>query len=147
MDDDGLDWDSWWERLRLGIPEMDKQHHWLIHTIRTFDPDAPKMRRKEVLMELLRYTREHFQFEEDLMKKSNYPGRERHRKAHDRILNDLLEFTEGSLTKPGTMSEFHAFVKSWIFEHLLAMDTLLAAHLRAGREAQAMPDQLFPSDA
>lgn len=130
MDEDVVDWDMWWERLQVGIPEVDAQHRWLIRTIRTFDSDAPVLRRKEVLMELMRYTREHFNAEEALMVRYRYPGEAQHRKSHDRMIDELTAFSERSLSESATMEEFRAFAKSWLIEHILGMDVVMARYVR-----------------
>ena len=132
-----LDWSHWEERLRLDVPDLDAQHRYLFHLIKTFDADAPVVRRKEVLMELARYAREHFQLEEAAMARSGYDGFARHRKAHDRLLDELIEFADRNLAHSGTMAEFHAFVRSWLFEHILAMDALFAGHVRACANSDA----------
>lgn len=133
MDEDVVDWNKWWERLKVGIPEIDAQHRWLIQTIRTFDADAPVMRRKEVLMELMRYTRQHFGAEEALMAEHGYPGEAQHRKSHDRMIDELTRFTERSLSDSATMEDFRAFVKSWLIEHILGMDVVMARYIREGK--------------
>lgn len=133
MNGDLLDWDLWWPRLKLGIHEIDDQHRWLIHTARTFDADASLVRRKEVLLELIRYSREHFRAEEELMRLNGYEGLDRHCKAHDRLLEDLIDFANRNLDDPGTMEQFHAFVKDWLFDHILAMDVVMAESLRSKR--------------
>lgn len=133
MDEDAVDWNMWWERLKVDIPEIDAQHRWLIQTIRTFDADAPVMRRKEVLLELMRYTRQHFSTEEALMALYGYPGEAQHRKSHDRMLDELTSFTDRSLSDSATMQEFHSFVKSWLIEHILGMDVAMARYIRDGK--------------
>jgi len=137
MSEEAIDWTHWGPRLSLGIPDVDAQHRYLFHLIKTFDADAPVVHRKELLMELVRYTREHFHLEEAAMARYGYPGLERHRKAHDRLLDEVVEFTERNLAQSGTMAEFHAFVQSWLFEHIIAMDALFASHVADCRNPDA----------
>jgi hemerythrin len=41
-------------------------------------------------LNLLEYTKEHFRFEEEWMKKSGYKEQEGHKREHTKIINDLV---------------------------------------------------------
>jgi hemerythrin len=79
--------------LHLGIPEMDTIHAEfavLVNRLATAD----RTEFAELFPELLAHTRAHFATEEELMRRSNFPGRREHLAEHGRVLGEMERFAE-----------------------------------------------------
>ncbi len=116
----------WDEKLSVGNSDIDEQHKWLIAFIsksRTQNIEGIK----KSLMDLYRYTREHFSFEEAHMKSIGYPKLEEHIEQHNQLLLKLTEFTEHSLLNGNTLQEFYAMLDTWIVRHVMKHDKAYAS--------------------
>ncbi|MBI4290715.1 MAG: hemerythrin family protein [Betaproteobacteria bacterium] len=118
---------KWTNVIEVGHAEIDAQHRRLLHLCtdvieRLLHSGDPKSSMSQ-LQELIDFTEEHFEFEEDLMRSVNYPGLDRHAKYHSLLLAELRTFVyrvhqgEGA-TAVGTMS----FLWSWLNLHIDSMD-------------------------
>lgn len=76
-----------------------------------------------ILKGLVDYTIDHFQSEERLMKKHNYPHYESHKKEHEELIAKVSafyeDFTEG---KQAFSIELLSFLDKWVTNHILKSD-------------------------
>lgn len=119
----------WRDEYRLGIAQIDEQHQQLFRIANRVFSDLPPGDLEEALMELFRYTREHFRAEEAYMKEVGYPGLLRHRVQHDDLLDQLNEYAAKVVRDPGQMPALRAFIASWIGQHILTHDLAIARYL------------------
>ncbi len=115
----------WDEKLSVGNSDIDEQHKWLIDFISNSREQSVEGVKKS-LMELYRYTREHFVFEENHMKSIGYPKLEEHIEQHNQLLIKLTEFTEHSLLKGDTLQDFYTMLDTWIVSHVMKHDKAYA---------------------
>lgn len=123
--------------LRLGIPELDTQHAYLVGRLERFDPELSAEATRGLLMELMRYTREHFRLEELFMERIRYPAAREHLGQHDDLLKHLVRFAGRDLRMVTTRRDFKAFLRDWLVEHIQTSDAGIAGFLQ---ERDGRPD-------
>ena len=74
---------------------------------------------QDTLRELATYTVTHFRAEEELMRKTNYPGLAAHQAEHQRFVDKVNQFTQ-DLKGGGNVSSLQVvgFIKKWLAEHI-----------------------------
>ena len=86
------------------------------------------------LQELMDFAREHFQFEEGLMRSAGYPEAERHAKYHVSLLTELRTYCarldQGVKTNPDSLIEY---LWNWLLVHIDTADRELVAWLNSGK--------------
>lgn len=126
---------DWKDDYRTNVTEQDEQHAKLIELINNLY-DAMKAGKSKEIMEqtlenLVDYTGYHFSTEEDLMAKYNYPEIESHKKAHEDLVKQVLDFQEKYNTgKLGLSVDLLNFLNKWLIDHILATDKKLGSFLK-----------------
>ncbi len=118
---------EWSSAFEIGIDSVDKQHSKLVSLLNDVYIAAVELRGQEAILKVLRgmaeYTKEHFSFEEGLMKESNYPEL----KAHMAMHLAFVEFVEKTI-KRFEMDDFVSsvelitFLFDWLKNHILNAD-------------------------
>lgn len=121
--------DNWFDGLRLGVQLLDDQHRYIVGLILGFRRNSAPDENRRILMDLMRYTREHFRAEEDLMQTHRYPRLDRHRELHDELLKDVVRFSSGDLSDPEEQANLHRVLRAWLIRHILQEDADFAAFL------------------
>jgi hemerythrin len=82
--------------------------------------------------ELLQYTRTHFQQEEALLRKANYPQLGPHQEMHRRFIADveLLDRQTREGHTPNSVAVLN-LLRDWLVNHIQKMDKAYSAHLNA----------------
>lgn len=134
---------EWQPDCSINLPEIDEQHMALFETINrlwTAVIDAAGTDEiRQVIDELERYTLTHFTAEETLMRMSNYPRFEEHKKEHasfvGRLSQEKLRLASG---QPITLDMLH-FLNEWLVRHICQSDKEYARYYIA----QATPRSVF----
>ena len=75
------------------------------------------------LAELARYTVEHFQFEEQQMAAAGYPQLENHKRLHEKLVAQVVDFQRqfeaGSVT---VTLDLMNFLSDWLVNHIKGVD-------------------------
>lgn len=129
---------KWDESLAVGVDEIDNDHKELINLFNQLyaSCSAPAgtliVTETETLARLLEYTKHHFQREEMLMKKEGYPDFADHKELHDDLLLITLNFQEQlqSAEIHEITDETLEFLRSWIVNHIMAVDMEFANYLK-----------------
>ncbi len=123
----------WRSKLSVGVPEIDQDHKVLIghlnalgHAVNDGDYDGRAVAR--TLVELIQYTRAHFEREERLMARIRYPELETHKVEHARAVRTIQDLAQSFSEEPGQRSarELYAFVADWLVSHIIMNDMKLA---------------------
>ncbi|MCC6490962.1 MAG: hemerythrin family protein, partial [Candidatus Hydrogenedentes bacterium] len=117
----------WNDRLSVGVASMDAHHKKLIQMINDLHAALRKKQGADVchklLKELSQYVKYHFDAEEELMEKANYPDLEAQRTAHRRFLEKVASMEKrwvaGDQTVPG---EIMRLLQEWLVNHITKMD-------------------------
>ncbi len=127
----------WSSDLELGIPIIDRQHQQLVNNIEELffaikhNKDYDKIRGLTAFIK--RYSIEHFQTEEEYMKKFMYPRVAEHTKKHNDFHQTVLkveEFVRVQATSPVALQIVESLMLRWYVEHIKSMDQEFAGFLR-----------------
>lgn len=127
---------TWRSRYATGIPSIDVHHQGLFKILRMLAESTQKGHSKAemnaILAFLERYTRVHFEGEDDFMARSGFPGAEAHSREHAHFTAQLqklkVRFNQGDDRVPG---ELVPMLSTWLKDHILQQDMILAEHARA----------------
>ena len=101
------------------------------YLISTKEYDHPRI--EKMLEEFAFHLRDHFLFEEDMMKETNCPILGCHSNEHKRVQKIMYQlFQEYVLSKDVNLLKFYFEFefKSWIENHILTMDMVTGAYLK-----------------
>ena len=112
----------WEDKYSVGNPDIDGQHKKIFAISNSISIDMVKEEINPILMELFRYTRQHFRDEEKMMKEIGYPKVDEHRILHDDLITKLSEVSVKSFETNQSVIDFKKFVYDWITDHILVND-------------------------
>lgn len=127
----------WTNELSVGIPSIDEQHQELFRRARAFLDGIEGRSRQDVgiLLSYLRtYAVSHFGEEEELMRVSEFPGYERHKAQHDRLVKDLVILSKEQDRRGGkgvAAKALGTFLRKWLHDHVSVTDAEMARYLVA----------------
>lgn len=117
-------WIKWSREYEIGVSVMDKQHHALVDKINFFGKCMLEGKGERELMglfgELAEYVDFHFNTEERLMDRYDYPDSEMHKSMHkdfsQMLANFILDQREGiRMLSPAV----HRYLRAWLTGHIL----------------------------
>ncbi len=131
---------EWEKKFEIGIPMIDAQHKKLVEMCNNLyqgllnhkenartSIDAPL---KKSLHEAVAYVKEHFDAEEKLMIKCEYPKFIEHKKRHEIFVAKILETAKQIESAPVLQSfQFIKFIYEWILEHIAHEDRLYVRYV------------------
>jgi hemerythrin-like metal-binding protein len=125
---------EWSSALSVGHGEIDRQHQVLIGIANRLNAAMHAGHGREIagpiLNELVNYTLSHFDFEEKLMDKHAYAGRNQHAAEHKKLIADVSKFKKQFDSGSGGISiELMGFIRDWLVNHILKVDKALASEL------------------
>ena len=112
---------TWREELSVGNKEIDNQHKYLFQIGREII-DAQLDEKREFVLKLYRYTRDHFKSEEEHMRNLEYPLYDEHKSLHTNLITKLNGVVEIGLRDKESCDEFETFVYKWITHHIMKED-------------------------
>ncbi len=126
----------WAEKYSVGLPAIDSQHKQLIGFINALHAAMGSGKGKDVLApileNLIRYTRTHFAFEEEMLRQRGYPQLPAHSRIHKELTQEVVDlqgkFASGKLALSMDVMEF---LKRWLGDHILGHDLAYAKALAA----------------
>lgn len=129
--------EGWNARYELGIEVLDTQHRRLFDLIREVqvvaDEEGSGPTFFSALQEFLDFAQFHFETEEKLMEEHDFSTAGLHRQAHDRLLQDLRDFSRRVSQGRASAARGAAgdFLRKWLTEHVSHGDAMLARHLKS----------------
>lgn len=126
---------TWRDEFSVGVQAIDEQHRRLIDTLgRFYEVLGQGMHTKEALGELLAslldYTRYHFSTEEELMERTGFLGGRAHKDQHAAFVAKVTDMADRFSRDRLVLSiEATAFIRDWLFGHILVTDKALGRHL------------------
>ncbi|MBU0675751.1 MAG: bacteriohemerythrin [Proteobacteria bacterium] len=126
---------EWNDSLSVNIASIDSQHKKLVEILNSLHDSSASSQGSEVmgkaLTELVEYTLYHFKFEEELMRKHDYPDIVGHLAAHQDLVAQVGKFHEDYHAGRAKISgELFKFLRSWLNGHIRGTDKRYSAHLR-----------------
>lgn len=128
----------WDEKYSVGIPEIDKQHQRLFAIANDYFVQQEKQQspdlEERILKDLLDYTRQHFSYEEELLKKNGYPYYAEHVREHIAVFTQIEAFSRAaagilSLRADTSKQNIADFLIKWLSHHIVEKDHNYAAFL------------------
>jgi hemerythrin-like metal-binding protein len=114
----------------LGIPIIDLQHLWLVHTILNLEEALTDVTLESFSEDVklsftraLEYVSEHFALEEDILSHFNYPNFEKHVQGHRTFVEKLAEKFSGAENDEVAALGLLQILKKWLVQHILHDDS------------------------
>jgi hemerythrin-like metal-binding protein len=131
---------QWRPEYETGYILIDNQHQSLFHAINALNSAMLAGRGSELLektLEILKiYTTIHFETEEEVMLKNDYPGYTEHKAKHELLREKVTVFNQKINTQHSslvTISVSH-FLTDWLIHHIQNEDQKMSAFLRQKRQ-------------
>lgn len=125
---------AWSEDYATGEPEVDKQHKMLFQYLNDLEEHMAKGVSEEFLKNFLDalgiYTRSHFCYEEICMRRRKCPSAKQNKEQHDKLLAAYVQFCErfeAQGVSADLVEKLHAFLVSWLKNHIMKTDMQLKA--------------------
>lgn len=120
---------TWKESIKIGIPDIDRQHKELCDMLDDFYDASIQGRGAEEVIRLLdfleSYTDLHFEAEEQLMQQIKYPHFKKHKTRHDEMRRKVAhmkkEVTDWGATTAAVKAVNEA-ITAWLIRHIMGFD-------------------------
>jgi hemerythrin len=130
----------WSDKLSIGVPHIDEHHKTLLNLLYktrvAIETHAERGTIREILTELLSYTKYHFAAEERLMRECGFPKLNEQKADHgwfvDQLENSLLVMKDDTMKV--SMDTF-AFIKDWYLNHIIGSDLLIKDYLEKNKKS------------
>lgn len=126
---------GWNDSYKLGINSIDDQHKVLFGLINklylAYGKSRSKAELREVLVELLNYTKYHFGHEEKIFHRIGYASTQKHIEQHVKFINKVNSFKEEF--ERGDVSvalDVVHFLQDWLVSHIQRTDKAYAAEFK-----------------
>jgi|SRR5579863_1528815 len=118
---------TWNDNYSVGVSTIDQQHSGLFAIVNELHTAMMKGQTKSVLGALLdklvKYTQEHFAYEERMMDAAKYPGFTAHKTHHADLTKQVSEFMARYKRGDGTLNiELLRFLSDWLTKHIQKED-------------------------
>jgi len=135
----------WSDSYKVGVEEIDSQHKELVRLLNTLHVSIREHHgsatSREILNQLIDYTRTHFMVEESLMRVASYPEFSAHHKQHETLITQIRELQEKLDTGVASISfELLHFLKRWLMQHINGDDKQFGAFFLQISHANAFPE-------
>ena len=131
---------EWNANLLTGVRVIDEDHKKLVDMLNRLNDAMTARKGKEMLapllVELVKYTAEHFGREESLMAKHKYADSAAHFAAHKKLIDDVAEFQKKLDAGQAMISvALLKFLRDWLSTHIMQTDKKLGKALVAAGAA------------
>jgi hemerythrin len=129
----GLEWN---DQYSVGVSKLDQQHQYIFRLLNklttekteAFDTETIS----ELMMEMVRYSELHLNFEEQYMRQHGYPDYEPHRQLHLNYKKKVAELSIDALNKDTHIPQkLASFLTEWWTGHILNVDMKYKAFFAA----------------
>lgn len=128
---------DWTDAYKLGIPQVDNDHKKLVDLLNRFfacsQDSGDTASLGAILNDLVNETRNHFQREEVMLDRHNYPYLAPHAAEHERLILQLGHFQtpylEGKCDHQVTV-ETAEFLRNWLLNHIQHEDMAYRSYVK-----------------
>lgn len=121
---------KWTEEFSVGDEVIDSQHKKLLMQInKILDAIVFGVEAKEVHENMIpfldQYIKEHFSYEEEYMKRINYPNINKHKKEHRNFIKNYVKFKtefDNGVDRSKLVSKIEKFLGTWWVMHIAKED-------------------------
>lgn len=137
----------WREEYKIGVELVDEQHQELFKRlgdfIQTVRSDREKLEKKKEVERTLNFMGEyvvtHFDAEEALQKRYNYPDFEKHHQIHEDFKAEVAEFqhkySENEYDEDFLL-QFSGRLLTWLINHVASTDQDIGEHINSVKEKE-----------
>ena len=126
----------WNERFCVGYKEIDDQHKKLLELLRSAVDSVNSLESSEktevILKELDEYIRIHFQFEEAIMRKVDFPALGEHIMEHRNLAGRTSSLINDFILKKADHVTLVEFLREWWISHILVKDISYSEYIKRG---------------
>lgn len=137
----------WRDDYKIGVELVDKQHKELFkrlgNFIKTVRSDSEKEIKKKEVEKTLDFMGEyvvtHFDSEEALQKKYNYPDYKEHHEIHENFKQEVFEFQKeykNNDYNEDFVMEFSGRLLTWLINHVASTDQKIGDHINSIEEGK-----------
>ncbi|MCK5783273.1 MAG: hemerythrin family protein [Desulfobacterales bacterium] len=112
----------WEERFSVGDPVLDQQHIDLFRLANQVSQISDLKEVRPIIMRLYKYVRQHFSYEEAMMKSIGFPLLEEHKVLHNNLISTLNEVSLQTFDDEDKVYKFRKFVYDWLVDHVMNED-------------------------
>ena len=122
------------DNYSVNIPEIDNEHKQIVAYINElYDAHCSKENRtvlEEIIDKLIDYTNTHFQHEEELFEKYEYPEANSHIDEHNNLRTQVVQFkNDFKANKIELCHDVFMFLQLWLYNHIQESDKQYAPYL------------------
>jgi hemerythrin-like metal-binding protein len=117
---------QWKDAYRVGDADIDEQHQELFKRAHNILHAVTNAEQAHAAMRLFEYTRTHFSFEEECMRRIRYPDLDSHRALHMELSKKLGSISRSIAKNELVKEELEDFVSHWLLIHIATVDKRLA---------------------
>ncbi|HOW58673.1 MAG TPA: bacteriohemerythrin [Candidatus Omnitrophota bacterium] len=126
----------WDQTYSVNIAEIDLQHQKIAVLLDVLFEAVEQNRSvsilAEIIQELIAYAEYHFETEENLMRRYQFPEYIEHKKEHDDFRKKVLQFQEDLHKKKETLaSDLIKLMTHWLSDHVMNLDKKYGPFLNA----------------
>lgn len=125
---------EWTNEYYTGIDEIDKQHKTLVELLNklytSFVEKNTELTLVDILEEMTTYTEYHFDCEEELFSKTDYPEIEKHKQEHQELFKEIEAFKLELEIGRNITYKLMTFLRKWISDHVLGTDKSYVPYLQ-----------------
>lgn len=126
----------WNDNLCIGEAHVDKQHKALFELIQKYFDTCNTEKKYEEIVNVIdylaKYVKEHFDYEEAVQRKKNYPEYEAHRKLHEeykQMVQDLKKKIDKNGATSVNVMRANTMIYKWLYTHIKTEDKKLGKYL------------------
>jgi hemerythrin len=118
---------TWQDSYSVGVGVLDDDHKRLINLINQLQTaalyDTSDEYEKEAFDTLIDYTKTHFQREEELLEKHDFPALEAHKQQHQAMIDEVGNLvSEYQQNADVTIEKTIIYLKEWLIRHINGTD-------------------------
>lgn len=127
---------TWDQSYSVKVAKLDDDHQRLFSYVNTLH-DAMHAGKgskvvQSIVAELVNYTQTHFQREETLMEQTKFPGRDAHRREHQKLMAQVGDYKKALDSGEGVNTvAVLQFLREWLTKHIHDMDKGYSLHFNA----------------
>ena len=130
-----ITWDDAWN---IGIAEIDEDHHKLVELVqRLFGALITAQGTdyvNQIVIELIDYTKFHFDREEKIFKEHGFDQLEHHKEQHEILCMRVMDVTQDLLRRGPSeevTEDVYHFLRHWLSDHIIEEDLKFKAFLES----------------
>ncbi len=126
---------KWEPKYELGVEEIDNQHKKWVDILNTFIDAREKGKQHEVLKDILKeivdYTKYHFETEEKHMEKNHYELLQKHKEQHKTLVHQVADIIKSvNVSETKAIASLEVLLKNWVLKHILTYDKMYGEYLK-----------------